>query len=416
MVSVMRLLRRFCFSIVVSALVASACTVSAQNIAGVERGPEAPHLLKDQPVEAYRLELLDLAWQAATSYPINPHIKNRGRAEQQVVLGALGIDQPHLAWGYSKKVVNWRKGASYAEIAHYLIEQGDTEHVEYFLQQAILHSKDPKQGWRHSRVKARVAAARLLVGNEEGAEGLVEDQDFAGQGETISAKAIGASDEEFDELLASLDRMVKLEGYDEIWAAMQGYTQLYRHHYDNPARRSLLLKKLRGAWEDMPGIRRFMVTLQMADAALANDDTEAAEVHVDEAQEIHKSFRWTIDYDLKLRSDIAAYRVKIGQGDAARELLEASAQLAEEKLDTLQNFYRADALRPVAEAFASLGDKERAHQLYTQVVEVGALNPNIRPRVSDITATCVSMALHGIQPDAELLRKIQKIVNGLKQR
>ncbi|MBX2853208.1 MAG: hypothetical protein KTR15_15850 [Phycisphaeraceae bacterium] len=389
--------------------------MNAQAIAGVDRGPEAPHLLKDQPVEEYRLELIDLAWQAATAYPINPHIKNRGRAEEHVVQGALGINQPHLAWGYAKKVVNWRRGACYAEIAHYLIEQGETEHVEYFLKQAILHSKDAKQGWRHARVKTRVAAARLLVGNEKGAAGLVEDQDFAGQGEQISAKAVSATDEEFIELVAALDKMVKLEGYDEIWAAMQGYAQLYRHHYSNPTRRSLLLKKLRLAWEDMPGIRRLEVMLQFADAALENDDQQAAKTHIDEADEIRQSFRWTIDYDLRLRADIARYRTGVGQSDAVRVLLEESVKLADEKLESLQNFYRADALRPIAEAFAVLGDEEGSLEIYRRVVEVGALNPNIRPRVSDITASCVSMALHDIKPDAELISEIQQIVDGLKK-
>jgi len=412
----MRLVTRLCIVLVASVFVTGTSPLNAQAIAGVGLGPEAPHLLKDQPVEAYRLELLDLAWQAATSYPINPHIKNRGRAEEQVANGALQINQPHLAWGYAKKVVNWRKGACYAEIAHYLIEQGEPEHVEYFLRQAVLHSKDPKQGWRHARVKARVAAARLLIGNDEGAEGLVEDQDFAGQGQQISAKAYGATDDEFQELIVSLDKMVKLEGYDEIWAAMLAYSELYRHHYENAERRALLVEKTRVAWKDMPGIRRFEVVLKFADAALQHEDIESAKKLIAEADEIRQSFRWTIDYDLRLRSEVAGYRTTVGQDDAARELLEGSVKLADEKLDSLQNFYRADALRPVAEAYAKLGDKERALELYARLVELGALNPNIRPRVSDITATCVSMSLHDIKPDADLLSRIRGIVDGLAEK
>lgn len=412
----MRLVKRLCAVLIASLLVIGTPPSNAQAIVGVGPGPEAPHLLKDQPVEQYRLELLDLAWQAANSYPINPHIKNRGRAEEQVANGALGIHQPHLAWGYAKKVVNWRKGACYAEIAHYLIEQGQTEDVEYFLRQAILHSKDPKQGWRHQRVKARVAAARLLMGNDKDAQGLVEEQDFAGQAQEIGAKAYGATDEEFQELVASLDKMVQLQGYDEIWAAMQAYSELYLHHYENIERRALLMDKTRIAWKDMPGIRRFEVILKFTDAALGHEDIKTATGLIEEADEVRRSYRWTIDYDLKLRSQVAGYRSAIGQGDAARDLLDGSVKLAEEKLESLQNFYRADALRPVAEAYAKLGDQERALELYNQVVELGALNPNIRPRVSDITATCVSMALHDIKPDADLFSRIQGIVDGLAKK
>lgn len=411
----MRLLKRFCVGTIGGMCLSVASASAAQVTIGFDQGIEPPHLLADQPVEDYRLRLIDLAWQAATSYPINPHIKNRGRAEEQVVIGALGLAQPNLAWGYAKKMVNWRKGACYAELAHYLIAQGTIDHVEYFLRQALLHSKDSKQGWRHGRVKARVAAARLLMGNDANAEGLVEDQDFSGHGEAIRAKAADADEQAFVELVASLDQMVQLEGYDEVWAAMQGYAQLYRHHYPSLAKRTLLLKKIRLAWEYMPAIRRFEVMLQLADAALKNEGRDTAISHIDEADVIRQSFQWPIDYSLKLRSDVATYRVKVGQVEVARALLEDSATLAGEQLETLENFYRADALRPLAEAFADIGDKKRALQLYTRVVEVGALNPNMRPRISDITETCVSMALHGIKPDAELLRKIQRIVDGLSE-
>ncbi len=383
----------------------------AQAVVGLE--PQAPHLLKDKPVEAYRLELLDLAWKAATSYPLNPHIKNRARAEEVVVNGALAIDQPHLAWGYAKQVVNWRKGACHAEIAHYLIRQEQTEHVEYFLRQAILHSKDPDQGWRHARVKARVASARLLTGDEKGAQGLVEEGDFAGQGEEIGARAAAGDEQAFEQLLAALDQMVKVQGYDEILAAMYGYADLYRHYYADAQRRALLLEKTRASWQQMPGLRRFEVMVKFVEAALDNNDHQTAAALIDEADTIRQSFAWSIDYDLKLRSDIAHLRVLIGEHQAARAMLDEAVKLADEKLETLENFYRAAALRPVAEGFARLGDADRARTLYAQVVELGAVNPNLRPRISDITASCVSMAVHGIAPDAELLGRIQDIVSDL---
>lgn len=411
----MRLLKRIGVVIVVVVCAIAPTTLNAQAVIGLDRGPEAPHLLKDEPVDDFRLELIDLAWQAATSYPLNPHIKNRAKAEEQVVNGALGIKQSHLAWGYAKKVVNWRRGACYAEIAHYLIEQGDSEHVEYFLRQAILHSKDPQQGWRQARVKARVAAARVLMGNAEGAEGLIDDEDYAGQGESIGAQAALASVEAFDQLVAALDDMVATQGYNETLAAMFGYADMYRHYYENEDRRKLLLDRTKTAWKDMPGIRRFEVMLKFIDAAIANDDLKTALVLIDETDTIRQSFSWPVDYDLKFRSDIARYRVAIGQDKAARFLLNESIEVLEQKLESLENFYRAGALRPIAEGFAVLGDKERAREIYARVVELGAVNPNIRPRVSDITATCVSMALHNIEPDAELLSKIQQIVEGIKK-
>lgn len=395
-------------------LFVSARPASSQVVVGMDRGPKAPHLLNDQPAEAYQLELLALAWDAATAYPINPHIKNRARAEEQVVHGALALDQAHLAWGYAKKVVNWRRGACYAEIAHYLLAQHDPEHVEYFLQQALQHSKDAKQGWRHARVKARVAAARVVMGSsDDEVDALIEEEDAQARGQKISAQALIAEAQDFDRLVASLDALVSSEGYEAILAALDGYADLYARYYDNPQRRAMMLAKTRLAWQGMPGVKRFETVLRFADAALAHDDQANARDLIDEADNIRQAFAWEVGLDLRLRSEVARYRIKLGEQDDARAMLDDASAFAEANLQRLQNFNRAYALRPVAEAYAELGDKARAHTLYENVVQLGSENPNLRPRISDITATCVSMALHGIDPDPQLRRTIEQIVSGL---
>lgn len=387
--------------------------VRAQPVIGLDRGPEPPHLLNDRPTDDYRLELLGLAWEAATSYPINPHIKNRARAEERVVIGALELEQPHMAWGYAKQVVNWRRGACYAEIAHYLLDHDEPEHVPYFLHQAVLHSKDPDQGWRHARVKARVAEARVRMGDAASAEALVEKDDPSAPGRDLVVRAQGASDEDFAHLVEGLDALVKTQGYDAILGAIDGYIDLYRRFYDDPQRRALMLAKTRVAWEEMPGLIRFRTLLRFADAALGHDDRSTAKRLVDEADELHGSYRWPVDFDLPLRADLARYRVRLGDDDAARAQLDGAVALADAQLETLLNFKRAEALRPVAEGYALLGDGQAAHGLYARVVELGAENPNIRPRTNDITATCVSMAVHGVEPDAGLRQAIEQIVSGL---
>lgn len=390
-------------------------SASAQILIAPDKkaAPEPPHLLKDQPTEAYRLELLGLAWQAATSYPINPHIKNRARAEEQVVHGALELEQPHLAWGYAKKVVNWRKGACHAEIAHYLIEKQDTEHVEYFLHYALLYSKDPKQGWRHQRVKARVASARVLMGLSQESEPLVEDEDGAGKGEQLNALIRKSNNQAYEQYVEILDAMAATEDYEQILAAVSGYAELFVIHYANAERREALLKKTRGLSQSVPGFKQFQFMIMFVEAALKNKDTPNAVALLDEAEAIHDKHSWGLDFDLGQRSEIARYRVAVGDQPAAEKMLAYCEQLADKKLGDLQNWEQARTLRPVAEGYAVLGDRDKAHALYRRVVELGAVNPNIRPRVSDITATCVSMALHGIEPDKKLLSTIKQIVGGL---
>jgi hypothetical protein len=46
-------------------------------------------------------------------------------------------------------------------------------------------------------------------------------------------------------------------------------------------------------------------------------------------------------------------------------------------------------------------------------VEEGVENPNSRPRAEDLSATCRSMALHAVEPDADLWKRMRQIGDGL---
>jgi hypothetical protein len=56
-----------------------------------------------------------------------------------------------------------------------------------------------------------------------------------------------------------------------------------------------------------------------------------------------------------------------------------------------------------------MGDEAGALFVYRQAVEEGVENPNSRPRAEDLSATCCSMALHAVEPDAELWKRIRQI-------
>jgi len=77
--------------------------------------------------------------------------------------------------------------------------------------------------------------------------------------------------------------------------------------------------------------------------------------------------------------------------------------------------FRAGALRPVAEAYHALGDAKTALAIYRIAVDDGAENPNARPRAEDLTETCISMAVRGVQPDERLLTRIRQIEAGLRE-
>jgi hypothetical protein len=91
----------------------SALAGVAQTVAPApETGDEATvREVEDASIEPFRRELLDLAYAAAATFPHDPHVKNRGRAIESVVLTCLGLDQPRLALRYNEGISNWRRGA-----------------------------------------------------------------------------------------------------------------------------------------------------------------------------------------------------------------------------------------------------------------------------------------------------------------
>ncbi len=60
-----------------------------------------------------------------------------------------------------------------------------------------------------------------------------------------------------------------------------------------------------------------------------------------------------------------------------------------------------------------MDDTAAALMVYKRAVEEGVENPNSRPRAEDLSATCLSMALHMVEPDAELKNRIRQISEGL---
>ena len=130
---------------------------------GVKTGPVA-----DLPLTEYRLELLQLAFDAATAMPLNPHIKNRSLAQELVVRACFELDQPSRALRYTKEIADWRRGVGYADFADYCALRGDTSEVQRYLDLAIEQAQTAndsgEQSWRVDRIRAKIAVTHLRLG------------------------------------------------------------------------------------------------------------------------------------------------------------------------------------------------------------------------------------------------------------
>ena len=77
-----------------------------------------------KPLFVFQIKLLDIAFESATAIPVNPHLKDRSKAQENVIETCLRLDQPKRALAYIEKIENWRRGLCYANLAFYYAKQG----------------------------------------------------------------------------------------------------------------------------------------------------------------------------------------------------------------------------------------------------------------------------------------------------
>ncbi|HKC52932.1 MAG TPA: hypothetical protein VKF60_19250, partial [Myxococcota bacterium] len=134
---------------------------------------------------------------------------------------------------------------------------------------------------------------------------------------------------------------------------------------------------------------------------------------VDQAQGIVDSDPWLPENLIPLEARLGALRYRAGAREKGKGEVDGALAQFDAQRATIVDIYRAGALRPIAEAYQALGDRERALAVYERVVEEGLGNPNSRPRAEDLVATCLSLAKNGVELDEELAARLEKVCAGL---
>ncbi len=377
---------------------------------GSREESEPAGLREPKVLSSSQEELLDIAFSAASAMPLEPHIKNRSRAQEVVVTALFELDQPEKARGNIEQIANWRRGAGYADLALCYARMGAKEKVEPCLAlaaQAVAEAED----WRKDRIKAKIAAVRAYMGQPQVRTELGVSADEWGP--VVRAEAIACSNETFDETMAALEKLASTENFSASQGAMGACVELYDRFYENAAHRDRAQRAIRAGWEQMPPFIYIDLLIELADASLDHDDQAKALDLVNEAQTLMDSAKWQPQTAIPLMARLAQRRFLAGDQDAANAQLQKAAELFDAKRETIVNIYRAGMLRPIAEAHHVMGDTAAALDFYKQAIEAGMENPNSRPRADDLVAICCSMALHAVEPDAALMARIQGIQAGL---
>jgi tetratricopeptide (TPR) repeat protein len=381
------------------------------------------HDLADEPIASFRGELLDIAFRAASALPVDPHIKNRSRAQEAVVMTALELGQPQRALVETEQIDNWRRGACYAELAFYCARHGDADEVQHFLDLAGSIAEADKSGkseedqgpqsWQRDRIRAAIARTHLLLGQTTEAAPFEENLTESELGPVQTMKASFVDKEACDAQLHALDAVAAKGDFDQLRNALQASARLFDRFYGDADRRARIEEKIEASWEKAPLLVRIELLTELTNTALDHHDPAKALALVDETKAIVESAHWATEDYVPLLARLAELRHRAGDAEHAREQADAALAIYEAGRDRIVNIYRARALRPLAEAYDAMGDTPAALGIYKRAVEEGVENPNSRPRAEDLSATCCSMAARGVEPDDGLRTRILEICAGL---
>ncbi|TAH36819.1 MAG: hypothetical protein EYC70_07470 [Planctomycetota bacterium] len=394
-------------------LLAPACVPQSGEQSPAEAASGATGSGADRPLEDFQGQLLDLAFQAATALPVNPHIKNRSRAQEAVVAACLELDQPRRALACIEKIDNWRRGSGYADLASFWAQRGDVTEARRCLDLARqvadgVHG-ETAQDWHKDRILAKIAATQLQMGLAQDAADLEAGLVASESGRVAAARALLLDDGAFDAHLAMLDQVLAAGSFDQTRGALESCAALFRRFYQDQERRSQVEERIRVPRAGLPLLVRIELLMQLAESALEHEDRAKALELVHDAQLLVESVEWIPEDRIALMARLAGLRHRSGDAEGARSRADAALALFDAQRDRIADIYRAGALRPLAEAYQSMGDSAAALAVYRRAVADGAGNPNSRPRAEDLAATCCSMAVHAVEPDAELRTRMRRI-------
>lgn len=398
-----------------------AASALALSICGCDRNAQADtntggfNGALDRPLAAYQTALLDLAFDTATSIPVNPFVKERSKQQEEVVVACIKLDQPQRALKHTEQILNWLKGSCEADLAYYFAQHGQLDAAQQCLKTAKIQA-EIADDWRKDRIKVKIAQVYALLGQSQEADQFEKDVVDSEKGKVAHVKAAKGGTQTFDDQMKEMDTLIATGNYDLQKNALDSCAKLFNSFYGDAARRSLAEKKIKATWDKLPVFIRIDLLTEMAGYALEHADQAKAIELVNDSQRILDEYQWPLEEQLPIAAKLAGLRFRAG--DKAKARADADGALAlfnNSEKNKIVDIWRAGALRPLAHAYQIMGDAKAALTVYRQVIEEGVKNPNSRPRAEDLSVTCSDMAVNAVEPDAELWSRMRQIKGSLAE-
>jgi hypothetical protein len=271
--------------------------------------------------------------------------------------------------------------------------------------------EDGAQDWPKDRIRVKMAQTYTWLGQPEKAAELEAGVVDSEAGKVDAVRAQRASADDYARLIEQLDAVIAKGGFEPSYNALGVYAQLYDRNFADAARRAQTKEKIRVAWSKLgpcsSGSRRFR------SSPASRSRTRTAPRRWRSCRKRASSAagaRWTPE--AQVAGDGAARRP--APSARARASRRAPSSTPRWRFSTRSargsrtSTAQARCVRSPRPA-QGVGDESGALKLYARAVEAGVENPNSRPRAEDLAATCRSMAVHEVEPDAALRARMKQI-------
>ncbi len=371
-----------------------------------------------------------------------------GRAQAKVVVDYLNAGLVDEAITRADQIVNWRRGAAYAEIATVLGSTGRTNETLQFIQKAEkaeeLIDPDHNGGFEKDRIAAHVALARLAMSTND-----AQVAEMAGllpleEQVTLRSRLVSQMQPtNFEDAMANLGATLPPQETDVRADTTNSYRALAQSGAvgTNAERRTQMIKALQDSVRGQPLAMRAPYLERAANVlAAAGDRAGAHEILDDLVQAVRRAP--TIEYQpppatrtnetgqvvfskkkkyrpaapggdvlAPILADVAVGFHRLGETDHALELLQEAEALKPNTADLI------DALQPrlaIGAAYVEIGRLAEGRKAYNAALEEAAGFGNARPRSLALVEFCRSIGQHRLELNEVWRKRLDELLAGLR--